>query len=52
MFCKRNNVKIIFVIPFCVLIIILLFFSYQTIILQNKKVYMDIYGHIIYVYIC
>jgi len=41
-FCKRNNAKIIYLlIIFCVFIITLLFFLYQTVILQNK----NIYGH-------
>jgi len=31
--------------------IIILFFLYQIVVLQNKKVYVNIYGHIIYVYI-
>jgi len=37
-------------------IILLLFYLYQTVILQNKKVYINIYGYIsykiIYIYIC
>jgi len=50
-FCKRNNANIILLIIFCVLIIIELFFLYQTIILQNKKVYINMYGHISYIII-
>jgi len=52
-FCKRNKEKIILLIIyiFCVPVIILLFFLYQTVILQNKKVYMDKYDHISYIII-
>jgi len=50
-FCKRNNANIILLIIFCVLIIIELFFLYQTVILQNKKVYINMYGHISYIII-
>jgi len=49
-FCKRNNANIIFLIIFCVLIIIELFFLYRTVILQNKKGYINMYG-LIYIYI-
>jgi len=44
-FCKRNNVKIILLIIF----VFSLFFLYQTVILQNKKVYINIYGHTSYI---
>jgi len=33
-----------FLYLFFMYIIILLFFLYQTVILQNKKIYMNIYG--------
>jgi len=47
-FCKR---KLILLIIFCILIIIPLFFLYQTVILQNKKVYINIYRRILYIII-
>jgi len=47
-FCKKNNAKIILLIIFCVFIIISLFL-YQTVNLQNTKIYMSTYEHISYI---
>jgi len=51
-FCKRNNAKIILLIIFS----LVLFFLHQTVTLQKKEKYMNIYRYIlciiIYVYIC
>jgi len=54
-FCKRNNAKIPFNYFSCSYYYIIIFL-YQTVILQNKNIYMDIYGHIsyiiIFIYVC
>jgi len=52
-FSKKNNAKFILLIIFCVFIIIL-FFLYQTIILQTKSIYgitYFVYNYIRYVYL-
>jgi len=51
-FRERNNAKVILLIIFYVFSLLLLFFLYQTVILRNKKVYIDIYEHILYIIIC
>jgi len=48
-FCKRNNIKIILLTIFYVFSLLLLFFLYQTVILQKKERNMNIYRHILYV---
>jgi len=51
-FCKRNKAKIILLIILYIFLLLLLFSLYQTVILQKKERYINIYNrHILYNYI-